>query len=236
MTVTPRPSRKIAREQRKEIKAAKSPVRTLLTARTPTQAEYLKALRTADQVFGIGPAGTGKTYIAPRWAIRQVIDGAKERVVIARPTVAKPKHRMGFLPGGAGEKQEPWLLPVLDAFADECGASTVEKMRRSGQIVFAAFEHMRGRTFRNATVVLDEGQNCDFTDLQLFLTRSGEDLQILVNGDLDQIDIPDSGLDRIIGMIGRHGVDAAVVRFDVDGVVRSGTAAQWVRAFRKEAA
>ena len=226
-------SRADARKTRKESKE-KATSRLPLTAKTESQARYLQALAEHIQVFCVGPAGTGKTYLAARWAIRQVLSGAKERVVIARPTAAKPEHRMGFLPGGPKEKQEPWLLPVLDAIRAECSAATMEQMQKAGKIEFASFEHMRGRTFLAATVILDEAQNCTTGDLQMFLTRIGEGSQVVVCGDPDQSDIERSGLASVVGMIARHRLTAAVLHFHDADVVRSSIAAEWVAAFRAE--
>ena len=188
-------------------------------------------------MFSIGPAGTGKTYLGARWAIRQVLDGAKDRLVITRPTTSKPKHKLGYRPGNQDEKVEDWLIPVLDAVRDECGMATMDRLRKSGHICFAAFETMKGRTFRDAVVILDEAEDCDVDDLKLFLTRTGENTQIIVDGDVDQVSPGmDSGYGQIIDMIGRHGIDAAVIRFTDADVVRSEAAAAWVRAFRAEKA
>jgi phosphate starvation-inducible PhoH-like protein len=203
-----------------------------LTAQTPNQCLYLTELRSREQVFGVGPAGTGKTYLAARHALQQVLAGRKKRLVIARPTVARKRHQIGFLPGSADEKLGPWLVPVLDSLADECGVAVVERMRKDGAITFLSFEHMRGRTLKDAVVILDEAQNCSYGDLRTFLTRTGENAQVLVNGDTDQCDIDDSGLADVLALIERHAVDAAVIRFTDDDVVRSEIARQWVRAFR----
>ena len=194
----------------------------------------MAALRASDQVFSLGPAGTGKTYIAARWAIRQVLDGKKERVVIARPTVSKAHHKLGYRPGDQDSKVADWLVPLLDGFRDEVSAATLTKMRTTGQVEFAAFETMRGRSFRNSVVLLDEAQNCDTSDLMLFLTRTGENSQVIVNGDQDQIDVPNSGLVEIVDMIARHNITAAVVRFGAADVVRSAIAREWVAAFAAE--
>ena len=230
----PRLSKSEARQKRQEEKI-KSSLRPPLIARNPRQAAYLKALNNLDQVFAIGPEGTAKTYIAARWGIRQVLDGRKERLILSRPTVSKPKHRLGFRPGGQDDKVVDWLIPILDAVKDECGMATIERMKNTGLITYAAFETMMGRTFRDAVMLLDEAQNCDFKDLRLFITRQGDNSQIIINGSLEQVDaIPDSGLEQIIDMVGKYGIDAAVIRFTDDDVVRSKAVAQWVKAFRQE--
>ena len=234
MTVR-KPSRSEARQQRKQAKE-KTLYRPPLIARNARQAEYLEALATRKQVFCIGPEGTAKTYLAARYGIRQVIEGTKHRLILARPTVSKPKHRLGYRPGDQDEKVEDWLIPILDAVRDECGMATIERMKLAGDISYAAFETMMGRTFTNAVIILDEAQNCDFSDLRLFVTRQGENTQCLVNGSLEQIGaIPDSGLAQIVDMIERYGLDVALIKFTDEDVTRSAITAQWVRAFRQEA-
>ncbi|MEO7017971.1 MAG: PhoH family protein [Leifsonia sp.] len=204
-----------------------------LVAKTKSQKTYLSYLNTHRQVFSVGPAGTGKTYIAARVALRKVLDGEFENLVIARPTVSSPKHKLGFLPGNADMKLKPWLVPLMASFKDEASGAEVDQLKNTGKIEFASFEHMRGRTFKDSVIILDEAQNCDFRDLKLFLTRIGENSLVIVNGDMDQVDIPDSGLERVVDMITRYKINAAVVFFDENDVVRSETAAEWVKAFSK---
>jgi len=225
-----------ARKERQENRAKKAhPTRAAvpLTARNETQADFLEALRENPQVFAIGPAGTGKTYIASRWAIRQLLDGNVDRVFVARPTVAKAKHRLGALPGDQKEKLSPWLVPIMDAFKVECSATTLDRLQQDGQIEFLSFEHLRGRTLDNAVVVLDEAQNCDVGDLKLFLTRIGDRTQVIVSGDVDQVDITDSGLSTVLDMIDRFDMTPDVIEFAVEDVVRSATAKEWVAAFAR---
>lgn len=233
MTVK-KPSRAEAREKRKQEKIV-STSKPPLIARSESQKKYLSALATHTQVFGIGPEGTGKTYLAARWAIRQVIMGHKNRMVLSRPAVSKPKHRLGYRPGTENDKISDWLVPIMDAIQDECGLTTIKRMCSSGQIQFVPFETMMGRTFFEAVALLDEAQNCDFSDLRLWLTRQGHDTQCIVVGSLEQTGaIPDSGLAQIISMIDRYKLNAAVVKFDENSVVRSENAAAWVRAFTLE--
>lgn len=218
-----------ARQQRKKEKASTSKA-TPLTARNPRQETLIQALHESPQVFAIGPAGTGKTYLASQLALRQVIDGRKERVVICRSTFTKPKHRLGFRPGNQDEKIADWLVPIMDGFRSEASPGVIDKMRQEGKIEFLAFETMRGRSIPNAVVLLDEAQNCDLDDLRMFLTRIGEGSQVVVSGDLDQIDIENSGLSTVLQMISGF-ISAEVVRFLDEDVVRSAIAKEWVAAF-----
>lgn len=232
----PRPTSKAQR--RAERRAAKREQSTQqippLTALTDTQAKYLSALRSSDQVFAIGGAGTGKTYLASRHAIRRLIRNDVDQVVIARPTVTKPKHRNGFLPGKLEAKQKPWLIPILDAFKADTTAAKLDAMTAEGRIEFLSFEHMRGRSISNAVIVLDEAQNCDLGDLRLFLTRVGEGSQVIICGDVDQVDIEDSGLATVVSMIRQYKISASLVEFTEADVVRSAIAREWVAAFKKE--
>lgn len=220
--------RKNAKEIRTEHK-----IKRPLVAKTETQKFYLECLNTETQIFAIGGAGTGKTYIASRFAIRKLVEGRYEKLIIARPTVAKKRHELGFLPGNLEAKLKPWLVPILSSFADEVSPADVDKLKNLGQIEFLSFEHMRGRTFNNSVIILDEAQNCDYSDLKLFLTRIGENSLTIVNGDIDQIDIPDSGLETIIDLIYDHDLSPAVVEFTEEDVVRSAEAKEWVTVFNK---
>lgn len=230
-----RSSKPEKRKSRKDVKVQieEKKIRRPLIAKTKSQKTYISYLDTCNQVFSIGGAGTGKTYIASRVALRKVLDGRYDKLIIARPTVAPTKHKLGFLPGNGDMKMKPWLIPILSAFRDETPQSEIDFLKNSGVIEFASFEHMRGRTFKDSVIILDEAQNCDFRDLKLFLTRIGENSLVIVNGDTDQVDIEDSGLDRIVDMIDRYKINAAVVLFDENDVVRSQTASEWVKAFSK---
>ena len=143
------------------------------------------------------------------------------------------RHKQGFLPGHLNTKLAPWLVPILDAFKAEISATEVEKYLRSGDIEFLSFEHMRGRTFSNAFVILDEAQNCSFNDLRMFLTRKGEGTTYVVTGDPSQVDIQDSGLASILDMIEQYDLDADIIEFESSDVVRSEQAQEWVSAFQK---
>lgn len=222
--------RRKARKSAKETKRVSKP----LEAKNESQQFYLECLRTCDQVFAVGGAGTGKTYIAARWAIKQLNAGHIDKIYIARPTVAKAKHSLGFLPGSMAAKLRPWLIPLMDAMKDEVSGGVLDKLLQSHRIEFLSFEHLRGRSLPNCIVILDEAQNCDVHDLQLFLTRIGEGTQIIVSGDTDQVDIPNSGLETVLDMIDEYDLDAAICEFTEEDVVRSETAKMWVTAFKRK--
>jgi phosphate starvation-inducible PhoH-like protein len=231
-------ARKTRRDARDGCKTETFRAYTPLQPRNATQAKLLKAFNDYDQIFVIGPAGTGKTYLAARHAIRAVLDGHRERVYVARSTVAKPKHRLGFRPGKQNDKVADWLVPIMTGFKAEVSAQTIDRMIKDGKIVLLAFETLRGMSLEQSVVLLDEAQNCDVGDLRLFLTRTGADTQVIVAGDTDedQIDIPDSGLAYVAGLVHRYRLSATVVEFSEADVVRSVIAKEWVKAFRAERA
>jgi len=234
----PAPSAKSLRRQeskrrRREQEANQAP-KPLLPLNA-TQKEYIQALNSGfvTQIFAVGEAGTGKTYIPSRIAMKKLLAGDIERIYIARPTVSSPRHRLGFLPGDAKRKLAPWLVPITEAFKAEASIKQIDTLMQSGKIEFVAFEHLRGRTLSNAFVILDEAQNCTLMDLKLFLTRKGEDSVFIIAGDPTQIDIPDSGLDPILNMIEDQDLSPTIIEFDAEDVVRSADAKEWVKAFKK---
>lgn len=206
-----------------------------LIARNEIQQDMIDAMEESSQIFAIGPAGTGKTYVAARWAMNQLVSGNTSRIVISRPTVTKNKHRQGFLPGNEKEKIEPWLIPIVSAFKEGVSSETVAKMTRDGRIEYLSFETMRGRSIKDSVLILDEAQNCDFGDLRMFLTRIGENSKVIICGDPDQVDINDSGLKDVLDMIEDYDLSPDIIEFTEDDVVRSGIASEWVKAFKRHA-
>jgi phosphate starvation-inducible PhoH-like protein len=204
-----------------------------LVAKSETQAELLSCLRDGESVFAIGPAGTGKTYLPARIAAQKLLSGSIDKIIVARVTVSDRRHALGFLPGKLEAKMEPWLIPVIEGIRAEMSLQTYEQLKGQGKIEYCSFEHIRGRTFGNCVVILDEAQNATFKDLKVFLTRQGENCQVVVTGDLDQIDIPDSGLDEVIDLCERYNVPMDIVEFGEDEVVRSAGAKAWVKAFNR---
>ena len=202
------------------------------SARSPGQAAYIKALRDHDLVFGIGPAGTGKTYLAVAMAVDLLMTGKVERIVLSRPAV-EAGERLGFLPGDLKEKVDPYLRPLYDALHDMLPGDQVAKRIASGEIEIAPLAFMRGRTLANAFVILDEAQNTTPVQMKMFLTRLGENARMAVTGDLSQIDLPPgvaSGLSDAIQTLDEvEGV--AMVTFTAADVVRHPLVARIVKAY-----
>jgi len=200
--------------------------------RSPGQAAYIEALASHEMVFGVGPAGTGKTYLAVAQAVAMLQAGKVDRIVLSRPAV-EAGERLGFLPGDLREKVDPYLRPLYDALYDMMPADQVMKRLSSGEIEIAPLAFMRGRTLANSFVILDEAQNTTPVQMKMFLTRLGENARMAVTGDLSQIDLPAgtrSGLtDAVEVLDGVEGV--AFARFSAADVVRHPLVARIVRAY-----
>ncbi len=203
-----------------------------ITPRSPTQAAYLQALAESELVFGLGPAGTGKTYLAVAQAVALLTTGQVDRIVLSRPAV-EAGERLGFLPGDLKEKVDPYLRPLYDALHDMLPAEQVKKRLESGEIEIAPLAFMRGRTLGNAFVILDEAQNTTPMQMKMFLTRLGEGGRMVVTGDISQIDLPSgtrSGLRDALDILG--GVEGVrFVRFTDADVVRHPMVARIIRAY-----
>ena len=203
-----------------------------ITARSPMQAAYIRALREREMVFGVGPAGTGKTYLAVAAAVDNLMSGAIERIILSRPAV-EAGERLGFLPGDLREKVDPYLRPLYDALHDMLPAEQIEKRLTNGEIEIAPLAFMRGRTLANAHVILDEAQNTTPVQMKMFLTRLGENARMTVTGDLSQIDLPRgtrSGLRDALETL-RDVEEIAVVSFTEADVVRHPLVARIVSAY-----
>jgi phosphate starvation-inducible PhoH-like protein len=225
-------SRALRRAEKK--KAAQHSSAPPLVAKTERQAEYIELLEAGDSVFAVGGAGTGKTYIAARIAARLLRERKIDRIVVARATVSKPKHKVGYLPGNLEAKLKPWMIPVMDGLRAEVSANTIDLWRQEEKFAFLPFEQMRGRTISDAFIILDEAQNCDFEDLSMFLSRTGEGSQVVVTGDVDQVDIPDSGLREWLEIVEDDlAIPMEIVQFGVEDVVRSPLAKAIVRAIAR---
>jgi len=193
----------------------------VIMPRTPGQADYIRKLSKNDMVFGVGPAGTGKTYLAVAMAVARMLAGEIDRIILSRPAVEAGEN-LGFLPGDLKDKVDPYLRPLYDALYDMMPAEQVEKRIASNQIEIAPLAYMRGRTLSNAYVILDEAQNTTPMQMKMFLTRFGENSRMAVCGDISQVDLPKntrSGLAHALDVLG--GIQGiAVTRFTGADVVR----------------
>lgn len=203
-----------------------------ITPRSPMQARYLEALGEADLTFGLGPAGTGKTYLAVAMAVTELIQGKVDRLILSRPAV-EAGERLGFLPGDLQEKIDPYLRPLYDALYDMLPSDQVAKRLNGGEIEVAPLAFMRGRTLSRAFIILDEAQNTSAMQMKMFLTRLGEGSRMAVTGDMSQIDLPSgtrSGLaDALDVLDGVNGV--RTVRFGESDVVRHSMVTRIVTAY-----
>jgi phosphate starvation-inducible protein PhoH and related proteins len=202
--------------------------------RSPGQAAYMEALAGQEMVFGVGPAGTGKTYLAVAQAVAMLQAGKVDRIVLSRPAV-EAGERLGFLPGDMKEKVDPYLRPLYDALHDMMPAEQVIRRLGSGEIEVAPLAFMRGRTLAHSFVILDEAQNTTPVQMKMFLTRMGEGTRMVITGDLSQVDLPpgtQSGLrDALDTLEGLPGI--TVVRFDRRDVVRHPLVAAIVGAYEQ---
>ena len=203
-----------------------------IAPRTPTQADYLKALNDDPLVFGLGPAGTGKTYLAVAKAVALMLAGEVDRIILSRPAV-EAGERLGFLPGDLKEKVDPYLRPLYDALHDMLPGDQVMKKLSAGEIEVAPLAFMRGRTLANSFIILDEAQNTTPMQMKMFLTRLGEHSRMVITGDLSQTDLPPgarSGLaDALETLDGVKGV--SFVTFTDRDVVRHDLVTRIVRAY-----
>ncbi|MEJ8475113.1 PhoH family protein [Roseibium algae] len=206
--------------------------RKTVVARTPTQDAYIRAMDRADLVFGTGPAGTGKTFLAVAYAAALIERGDASRLILSRPAV-EAGERLGFLPGDMKEKVDPYLRPLYDALYEMMPPEKVDRGLQSGMIEVAPLAFMRGRTLSNAVVLLDEAQNTTSMQMKMFLTRLGEGSKMIVTGDPSQVDLPPgqtSGLRESLSLLdGVEGVSH--VQFTEADVVRHELVARIVTAY-----
>ncbi|MEY4953756.1 MAG: hypothetical protein RL299_2180 [Pseudomonadota bacterium] len=209
-----------------------------IVPRSATQVEYMRALASKDVIFALGPAGTGKTYVAVAQAVSQLITGSVQRLILSRPAV-EAGERLGFLPGDMKEKVDPYLRPLYDALYDCMPPEQVERRLASGEIEIAPIAFMRGRTLADSFIILDEAQNTTREQMKMFLTRFGQNSRMVICGDPKQVDIPGgpamSGLNDAVGRLdGVEGI--AITRFSVADVVRHPIVGRIVEAYEGEEA
>lgn len=200
-----------------------------LSPKTKRQGEYIRAIRSKTITFGLGPAGSGKTFVAASLACEMLLNKEIDKIIVTRPAV-EAGESLGFLPGELEEKYEPYLAPFRDVFHEKLGKSHTKYLIEAGRIEAIPLGFMRGRTFKNALVILDEAQNATAVQLKLFLTRIGENTRVIVDGDESQADIPNSGLSDAVGRIS-YIPSVAVVRFGREDIVRSGIVSEIVQAY-----
>lgn len=205
--------------------------------RTPGQARYLEALTKCDLVFGLGPAGTGKTFLAVAHGAGLLLRGEVDRLIVSRPAV-EAGERLGFLPGDMNEKVDPYMAPVWEALTDILGAEQLRRRREKGEIEVAPIAFLRGRTLSHAFIIIDEAQNTTRLQMKMVLTRIGEGSRMAVTGDPSQIDLvnaADSGLAHAVGLL--EGVEGVGVnRFTAQDIVRHPMVERIVRAYDADAA
>lgn len=232
-----RAAAKLADHPRAEKNVPQISIRTpkrVISPRTPNQAEYLEKLANHDLTFGVGPAGTGKTYLAVAHAVGLLLSGAVERIILSRPAL-EAGERIGFLPGDMKEKVDPFLRPLYDALHDMMHADYVERRLAAGDIEIAPIAFMRGRTLARSAVILDEAQNATPAQIKMFLTRLGEGAHMAITGDPSQTDLPagdPSGLADALGVLsGVEGI--AHTQFTASDVVRHPLVSRIIAAYDK---
>ena len=203
-----------------------------IVPRSATQIRYMEALTRHDVIFALGPAGTGKTYLAVAQAVAQLISGSVDRLILSRPAV-EAGERLGFLPGDMKEKVDPYLRPLYDALYDCLPAEQVERRIASGEIEIAPIAFMRGRTLADSFIILDEAQNTTPAQMKMFLTRFGMNSRMVICGDPRQVDLPDPSKSGLADAVARlEGVESiATVRFNAADVVRHPIVGRIVEAY-----
>ena len=212
----------------------KTPKKSVI-ARSEKQSEYIKALKENDIVMSLGPAGTGKSFLAVSVAITLLMEKKIDRVILSRPAV-EAGEKLGFLPGDMKEKVDPYLRPLYDALYELFGADKIDKKIETGEIEIAPLAFMRGRTLKNCFAILDEAQNATETQIKMFLTRIGENSKLVVNGDPSQIDLinkRDSGLVRSKNIL-KEIKEIKIVEFDHNDVVRHPLVSKIIKAYQNK--
>ena len=214
----------------------KTPRKSVI-ARSEKQSDYIKALKENDIVISLGPAGTGKSFLAVSVAVTLLMEKKVERVILSRPAV-EAGEKLGFLPGDMKEKVDPYLRPLYDALYELFGADKIDKKIENGEIEIAPLAFMRGRTLKNCFAILDEAQNATETQIKMFLTRIGENSKLVVNGDPTQIDLinkAQSGLLKSKEIL-KNINEIKIIEFDHTDVVRHPLVSKIIRAYQKKTA
>ena len=212
----------------------KTPRKSVI-ARSEKQSDYIKALKENDIVMSLGPAGTGKSFLAVSVAVTLLMEKKIDRVILSRPAV-EAGEKLGFLPGDMKEKVDPYLRPLYDALYELFGADKIDKKIDSGEIEIAPLAFMRGRTLKNCFAILDEAQNATETQIKMFLTRIGENSKLVVNGDPSQIDLLNKSHSGLIKSreILKDLKEIKIIEFDHNDVVRHPLVSKIIRAYHKK--
>lgn len=234
MNITDFPQKPVRTRRKTNYKNAANKNTSGIMPKTVKQKELLDHLKTHNQIFILGPAGTGKTYVTATYAADLYTLKEIDKIVITRPHVAVGKE-LGFLPGTLEEKTYPWALPVLDVLEKHLGKGVVDTAIKNGNIEMAPLAMMRGRSFEKAFIIVDETQNITTHELKMLLTRVGEGSTIVLNGDVQQSDLKEAdGLSKVIHLAKKHMLNVAIVEFGIGDIIRSDICAEWVKVFMKE--
>ena len=212
----------------------KTPKKSVI-ARSEKQSEYIKALKENDIIMSLGPAGTGKSFLAVSVAVTLLMDKKIDRVILSRPAV-EAGEKLGFLPGDMKEKVDPYLRPLYDALYELFGTDKIDKKIETGEIEIAPLAFMRGRTLKNCFAILDEAQNATETQIKMFLTRIGENSKLVVNGDPSQVDLinkRDSGLIKSRNIL-KDLKEIKIIEFDHNDVVRHPLVSKIIKAYQNK--
>jgi len=205
-----------------------------LTPLNENQRSYINALKTSDQVIVFGCSGTGKTFIAATFAANLYAARQIDKIIITRPNVPVGKD-LGFFPGTLEEKMTPWVAPVLEVLVEQLGKGVVETGIKNGNIEVAPLSTMRGRSFKNAFIILDEASNTTIPEILMFLTRIGKNCKVVINGDVRQQDVREqSGLSKVLHLVKKYKMEVPVIEFGMDDIVRSGMVKEWIKVFTEE--
>ena len=207
-----------------------------LVAMNDNQAAYIKALKEYEQIVVLGYNGTGKTFIAATYAANLYTMGQIDKIVITRPNVSVGKD-LGYIPGDMNQKYEPWAAPVLDVLREQLGKGVVETGIKNGNIEMAPLSTMRGRSFHDAMILLDEGSNTTVQEMMMFLTRIGQGCKVVINGDVRQSDLKDrstNGLSKLVHLVKKHSLPVPVIEFQLEDIVRSDMTKMWAKVFTEE--
>lgn len=215
---------------------AKGAGKIFLTAKNSTQKDYIQSIINNELTLVDGPAGTGKSFIAAMMAAKMYDEGHVTRIILSRPNIPSSKS-IGFFPGTLEEKMEPWVAPIFNTFLEVLPKGVIDTGIKNKRIEIVPFEVMRGRSFEDAFIILDEAQNVSYHEMKMFLTRLGENCTTIVNGDTDQSDLRDtkeSGLEAAFRLGKKIPGGLGMIHFSEDDIVRSGMCAHWVKAFRND--